>query len=506
MVATLIDAGKGELESFSVRSKAADMGPEQRMGLSLQVLARTEPVARLAERHGVSRKFCYGLAGKSSEALSEAYAPAVGEEDVLFHLPVTERWLRQFVVAQVLIGHTSFRGVQELLRDLFDHKISLGAIYNIVHETVEAARKINAGENLSGIRRGAHDEIFQARSPVLVGVDIPSTYCYLLAAEEDCGETAWGVHLLDLAERGLRPDGTIADGGRGQRAGQAAAWPGVPCWEDIFHSEMDLGSLVYYLENRAKGCTTARQKLERRMSRAKAHGEGGTLSKRLAVARAAEKQAVELAKDVRTLSDWMRHDILSLAGPDERSRRRLFDFVVGELLKLEKLCPHRIAPVRRKLQNGRDLLLAFAEVLDEKLADIALRFQTSPEIVHAVCELQGANPKTPEYWQRRDRLHRMLPGRLHLVEAAVQEAMKDTPRASSIVENLNSRLRCYFFLRRHLGDDYLELLRFFLNHRRFLRSSRPERVGKSPAELLTGKLHAQWLELLGFQLFKRPAA
>jgi len=84
--------------------------------------------------------------------------------------------------------------------------------------------------------------------------------------------------------------------------------------------------------------------------------------------------------------------------------------------------------------------------------------------------------------------------------------MKDTPRASSIVENLNSRLRCYFFLRRHLGDDYLELLRFFLNHHRFLRSARPERVGKSPAELLTGNPHDHWLELLGFQLFKRPAA
>ena len=41
-----------------------------------------------------------------------------------------------------------------------------------------------------------------------------------------------------------------------------------------------------------------------------------------------------------------------------------------------------------------------------------------------------------------------------------------TVRASSVVENLNSRLRNYFFLRRHLGPDYLQLLQFFLNHRR----------------------------------------
>ncbi|MBI2504841.1 MAG: hypothetical protein HYW07_16615, partial [Candidatus Latescibacteria bacterium] len=72
-------------------------------------------------------------------------------------------------------------------------------------------------------------------------------------------------------------------------------------------------------------------------------------------------------------------------------------------------------------------------------------------------------------------------------------------------ENLNSRLRNYFFLRKHLGPEYLDLLRFFLNHRRFLRSEHPERVGQSPAEILTGKAHPHWLELLGFERFKKCA-
>ncbi len=31
----------------------------------------------------------------------------------------------------------------------------------------------------------------------------------------------------------------------------------------------------------------------------------------------------------------------------------------------------------------------------------------------------------------------------------------------------------------------------------------PERVGKSPTELLTGKPHPHWLELLGFDRFRR---
>jgi len=72
-----------------------------------------------------------------------------------------------------------------------------------------------------------------------------------------------------------------------------------------------------------------------------------------------------------------------------------------------------------------------------------------------------------------------------------------------LVENLNSRLRSYFFLRRHLGSDYLALLQFYLNHRRLERSDRPGRVGKTPAELLTGRPHPHWLEMLGYTLFAR---
>lgn len=52
---------------------------------------------------------------------------------------------------------------------------------------------------------------------------------------------------------------------------------------------------------------------------------------------------------------------------------------------------------------------------------------------------------------------------------------------------------------RQLGNDFLTLLHFFLNHRRYLRSENPSRVKKSPAELVTDEPHAHWLELLRYQ-------
>ncbi len=94
----------------------------------------------------------------------------------------------------------------------------------------------------------------------------------------------------------------------------------------------------------------------------------------------------------------------------------------------------------------------------------------------------------------RERLH----GRFYQIEQAVRALREQVVRASSIIENINSRLRSYFFLRREIGSGYLELLQFFLNHRRFLRSEHLERVDKSPAELLTGQPHPHWLEILGY--------
>jgi len=155
------------------------------------------------------------------------------------------------------------------------------------------------------------------------------------------------------------------------------------------------------------------------------------------------------------------------------------------------------------LENHRDNFLAFVGVLDERFAEIAARFNVPLFLVHAICELQNLDENLPRYWQQETQLRTKLRDKFDRIKTSVRETLAETPRASSIVENLNSRLRNYFFLRRHIGDEYLHLLRFFLNHRRFQRSERPERAGKSPAELLNGQPYPHWLELLGFRGFQQ---
>jgi hypothetical protein len=483
--------------------------PAQRQNLAVQVLAGTHPVAELARQHQVSRKFLYQQADTATQALACAFDPPPADHDVLFYLPVTKAWLRQLVLALVLICHSPYRAIIELLRDLFDWKLSLGTVHNIVHSAVEPARAISRRCDLARVRIGAHDEIFQAGAPVLVGVDTASTYCYLLSLEDHRDAETWGVRLLELVDQGFAPEATIADAGSGLRAGQALALPAVPCRGDLFHVIRDLEAVVGYLENRASGAIEDTERRRRQLHSAQRHDRRGrtksvaSAAQLLHRARAASDTAVALSDDVSLLVGWLRHDVLDVAGPCYAERRMLYDFVVAELKSRAPLCPHRLGPVCRELENQQDDLLAFARVLDEELERLGQEFQVPTELLRRLLGMLARDARDPRRWTEEAALRARLRGRFHEVQAAVAALAQGTVRASSLVENLNSRLRSYFSLRRHLGSDYLALLQFFLNHRRLERSDHPQRVGKTPAELLTGQSHPHWLEMLGHTRFVR---
>lgn len=504
MVSMIIGNPSSPVKCFP--SAAAQMAPAQRKVIALTGMTRSRRLSALARENDVSRNFVYDQIEKANQALDAAFRPEEKDDQrVLFNIPVTKQWIRQVVLSAILDCHSSGRGVRDFIRNVCDSEIAVGTIHNIVMAAVEKARLVNGEEDLSKIRVGAHDEIFQG-DPVLVGADPFSTYCYLLAQEPSRDAVTWTVHLLDLSERGLHLEYTVADAGQGLRAGQAEAWPGVPCRGDVFHAESEMGKMTIYLENRAYGCIGAREALERKMERARTKRRGQSFSKKLAIARKEETEAIQLIDDLRLLAQWMREDVLSLTGPTVSIRRELFDFIVAEMKIREHLAPHRIRPVRIAMENQRDQLLAFADDLDRQLAGISRKRKVPLKDVRSLFELGRLAPDDPLYWLKDSALwDRLGLDKYPVVAKDVDQVLENTVRASSMIENLNSRLRCYFSLRREIGPEYLDLLRFFLNHRRFPRSRKDDHAGKSPAEILQGKVLPHWLEQLGFTRFHKAA-
>jgi Arc/MetJ-type ribon-helix-helix transcriptional regulator len=480
--------------------RAKTLKPDQRSQMAVEVLGGVRSAAAAARHEGVSRKFVASQVQIVREAVQNAFLPSAvpvvpeTDERVLFTIPVTARLIQRLVLALVLYCHSSFRGVLELLRDVLGIPISLGTIHNITRLAAQRAQQVNERTDLSGIRIGAHDEIFQNGRPVLVGCDVKSTYCYLLSQEQHRDAETWAVRLMELGDRGWKPDATIADGGLGLRAGQQLAVPELPCRGDIFHAICDLTQAVTFLENRAYGAIGVCDQLERRLRKAKHQDQQTTVLDQLIQARQKELDAVSLISNVSLLTSWLRQDVLAIAGPDAKTRRDLFDFLLLELTRLAPQCPHRLDPVIRMLRNHRENLLAFADELDVSLVALASEYHVKVEVVREVLLL--LQPRTTKQWQDEAALRCQLGERFYAIQIAVAALADRIVRASSVIENINSRLRSYFFLRRHLGPEYLHLLQFYLNHHRFPRSERPERVGRSPFELLTNQQQPHWLDQL----------
>src|SRR5471030_709788 len=126
-------------------------------------------------------------------------------------------------------------------------------------------------------------------------------------------------------------------------------------------------------------------------------------------------RAHALVRDIRTLTAWLGHDVLALAGPSLEIRQGLFDFIATEMKRREADDPRRIRPVRMALQNQRDNLLAFAGVLDDQLAAIA-RVHVLPEpLVREACVLHRKPRTSSAYWQGWNRLRARMDAKFHAV-------------------------------------------------------------------------------------------
>ena len=484
---------------------AKSIPDEERKQLALKIIKNEKSITELAAKKNVSRKFIHSLKDKATQAIDQCFEPKATEEDVLFYLPITLSWLCQFILCLTLHCRANIRGIQKVLTEAFDYSRSFGGIQNIINDAKSKAKQINNQQDLGSVKLAAEDEMFHYNNPVLTGVDIRSLYCYLLSDESNRDFDTWGTHLLDLQKQGLTPERVISDDSSTIRAANQYVYPHMPCDIDNFHIIQDMMDMRRYFRNSLKSTITNRKTMQSKVDKSMLTTKLETYHKQLKVAKKQEKKMKHLSHTIDTLVSWMQHDVLNMPGPEPKTRYELFDFIVDELKRLAADHPHRIQSVCTTLKNQKYFLLAFSEVLNEKFQSIADKFVYPVEKIWEMCALQRCQPGGDRYAVRSIPLQDYFQSEFNEVEDAVMEALDTTERTSSMIENLHSRLRPYFYLRREIGFGYLDLLRFYLNHTPFLRSEKEERGGKTPAQILNGKAHPHWLEMLGYQRFKRAA-
>src|ERR1700683_3504559 len=73
---------------------AKTLGLDERLTIGVQALAGQQTITDIAEQNDVSRKFVYQQSATVETALQEAF-DAQDDDEVLFHLPVTKKWIWQ---------------------------------------------------------------------------------------------------------------------------------------------------------------------------------------------------------------------------------------------------------------------------------------------------------------------------------------------------------------------------------------------------------------------------
>ena len=402
-----------------------------------------------------------------------------------------EHFYEKMIISLALDGTASEEGIQRILENNFQKHVSIGKISNILNQAARRAAEFDESVDLSGIRQGANDEIFQCGNPVLTGVDADTGYVYLLQPAADRTADTWENAMKSCKSRNLELDVSISDFGTGLLGGIPKAFPNACIQPDLFHFLMEIGKEISSQERRVYAMLADYYKCEEALSGKRVHEK--TFQKLLSLEENLSP-AIERCDRLLTLYHWLREmtryqgycypDVLSLCYwiLDQ------MEDTSGITDKLRKV----LAKTRRNLPD----VLIYLERAEKVLREYAMKKGYPEETFVLMYRMQGYHPGSQEYRSADRRLRHILKKKYADAYLEIEGILKGVKRASSLVENLNGRLRRYMNLKRMIPEKFLTLLKVYFNTKKYRRSRRAEHVGKSPLELLIGQEHPDFYDIV----------
>ena len=468
---------------------------ENKLKIALEAIKREQPITAIAKNNDCSRNTVYAQQEKALSAVTNAFNE--DPDEVLFYVPMTRSSINEHVASLFLTCKASYRDIKCFFMDRYNYKISIGSVHNILMELAELATQANDSYDLIRLQSSASDEVFHRNEPINTTVDIASRFCaQAIKAGGRDGET-WNICLLLLMDQGYKPDTAVIDGASGLLKGYTDAMTSVTIRHDHFHIIRDILNCVRYLSNKEKSAATKAFKLQERATNGRNDVKKAKAAAALVGALVDFNKYVTAHQTFKLLAGWLQHDVLQLAGYEPVKRAELYDFILTKMVNLGlRIECHRIDEIIASLKFQRDGLLDVATALNLKFTQVALEHKIPLATVWDVCYLARYGFDSCNYQQASTALETLIGEHYEAVENAVLHILDTTHRCSSMVENFHSRLHPYLTENKLVTQKTLDLVRFYLNHKPFMRSAHSNLVGKSPAEAFTGKSHKPWMEMI----------
>ena len=447
------------------------------------------PVSDISKESQISRTYIYQLKTNVynyMESLdnTEDHAPSI---------KIDKGFIERMVLSLSLDCHASTEGIRRNLASVFGLRISYGKISSILAEASERAEQFDAGIPLDGITQGANDEIFQGNTPVLTGIDTESTYVYLLSEADDRSAGTWQFFMEEQKGQGLELEVSISDAGTGLNAGIPKAFPDICIQPDIFHELRPVGVELARLEREAEKLIAGEATLEKRASGKRPQKK--TLEQ-LSQIHEKVDMAIQEYDLLRILFCWL-VELTGFSGYPFQDTCKLAEWVLSEM---EASFPGRtkLLGQAKKIREKLPQILSFLQRMEEGFAAASQESGVPLEAFHIMYQQKAFHAYSWECSQMEYRLGELLGNNYESARQEFSRILDHTKRASSLVENLNSRIRVYMNLKRMVPEKYFILLKVYFNTRKYHRSRITERIGKSPLELMTGKEYPEFLEALGY--------
>ena len=472
--------------------------------IALKAIGREDTVSQISKDYACSRTTVYNQHRKALQAANHAF----DEEDgsVLYCVPVTKSFIHQAILGLGMICKSSYRDIKSFLKTAFDYSVSIGTVFNVMDDASNKAKAINQSYDLSLIKTSAADELFHRNKPILDAVDIDSRFCALLAKADKRDYETWGIHLLDLQSQGYSPEATLMDSAKGLIKGHAEVLPSTVRRLDHFHLIKDLKDCGRFLKYQEDSAITKAFHLQRKANNAKNEARKKYYSDAALAAFNEVGTLEDNRRKFNLLAQWLQHDVLQLPGHEPHTRAVLYDFILREMTALSDKQPHRISDIVTSLYTQRDALLDVANTLNEQFTRLAEKHKQPVARLWDLCFVARYDINSFKYNEKAEALETLMGSDYDKIEDEVLGLLENTHRCSSMVENLNSRVRPYLAEQKEVTQKQLALIQFYLNHKPFARSKHARLMNKTPAQALTGKGHPHWLEMLGFSLFRQQVA
>ena len=447
------------------------------------------PVSDISKETQISRTYIYHL-----KANVQNYMESLDKtENHVLSINIDKGFIERMVLSLSLDCHASAEGIQRNFASVFGLHISYGKISSILAEASERAERFDAGIPLESITQGANDEIFQGNIPVLTGIDTESTYVYLLSEAGDRSADTWQLFMEERKDHGLGLQVSISDAGTGLNAGIPKAFPDICVQPDIFHELRPVGAELTRLERKAEKLIADEATLEKRASGKRPQKK--TLEQ-LSQIHEKVDMAIQEYDVLRILFYWL-VELTGFSGYSFQDACKLVEWVLSEM---EASFPGhtKLLGQTRKIGEKLPQILSFLQRMEENFTAASRKKGIPPEAFHIMYQQKAFHASSWECSQMEYHLGELLGNSYESAREEFCHILDHTKRASSLVENLNSRIRVYMNLKCMVPKKYFILLKVYFNTRKYHRSRIAERIGKSPLELMTGKEYPEFLEVLGY--------